>query len=156
MITLSLTKKTRSHSYLSFVVSQRLLMAAGQDLEPYWDVYRQHLRGHVVDWIEKYRVGNISAEEAAANKKVPFGGTSHQKTTNAATTTTLELRASKREVVSRSEPSNYIAFRTLNPFLICFLSLVYPQTCLKLTPSVIRICCRALPSHLLENPRLNS
>mmetsp|Transcript_14143 Transcript_14143/g.27102 ORF Transcript_14143/g.27102 Transcript_14143/m.27102 type:complete len:656 (-) Transcript_14143:81-2048(-) len=51
----------------------RLLMAAGQDLEPYWDVYRQHLRGHVVEWIEKYRIGNLTPEEAAANKKVPFG-----------------------------------------------------------------------------------
>ena len=30
----------------------RLLMAAGQDLEPYWEVYRQHLRGHVVAWME--------------------------------------------------------------------------------------------------------
>lgn len=48
-------------------------MAAGQDLEPYWDVYRQHFRGHVVEWMEKYRIGSISAEEAAANKKVPFG-----------------------------------------------------------------------------------
>lgn len=27
-------------------------MAAGQDLEPYWEVYRQHLRGHVVTWME--------------------------------------------------------------------------------------------------------
>lgn len=25
----------------------RLLMAAGQDLEPYWHIYRQHFRGHV-------------------------------------------------------------------------------------------------------------
>jgi sulfite oxidase len=48
-------------------------MAAGQDLEPYWDVYRQHLRGHVVEWIEKYRIGNVSSEEAAANRKIPFG-----------------------------------------------------------------------------------
>ena len=31
---------------------QRLLMAAGQDLEPYWEVYRQHFRGHVVAWME--------------------------------------------------------------------------------------------------------
>lgn len=30
----------------------RLLMAAGQDLEPYWEVYRQHLRGHVTQWME--------------------------------------------------------------------------------------------------------
>jgi hypothetical protein len=29
-------------------------MAAGQDLEPYWEVYRQHFRGHVINWMEKY------------------------------------------------------------------------------------------------------
>jgi cytochrome b involved in lipid metabolism len=33
----------------------RLLMAAGQDLEPYWEVYRQHFRGHIVDWMEEVR-----------------------------------------------------------------------------------------------------
>jgi len=27
-------------------------MAGGQDLEPYWEVYRQHFRGHVVSWME--------------------------------------------------------------------------------------------------------
>jgi sulfite oxidase len=49
-------------------------MAAGQDLEPYWEVYRQHLRGHVVDWMEGYRVGNLSPEEAkAASKSFEFG-----------------------------------------------------------------------------------
>ena len=53
-------------------------MAAGQDLEPYWDVCRQHLRGHVVEWIEKYRIGNLTPEEAEANKKAPFGGKQHE------------------------------------------------------------------------------
>jgi sulfite oxidase len=49
-------------------------MAAGQDLEPYWEVYRQHLRGHVVDWMEKYRIGSLSPEEAeAASKSFEFG-----------------------------------------------------------------------------------
>jgi sulfite oxidase len=38
-------------------------MAAGQDLEPFWEVYRQHLRGHVIDWMEKYRIGNLSPED---------------------------------------------------------------------------------------------
>ena len=41
----------------------RLLMAAGQDLEPYWEVYRQHLRGHVLAWMEKHRIGSLSAED---------------------------------------------------------------------------------------------
>ena len=67
--------ETSSYELLDlYLCTQRLLMAAGQDLEPYWDVYRQHLRGHVVEWIEKYRIGNLSAEEAEANKKIPFGG----------------------------------------------------------------------------------
>ncbi|CAJ1943583.1 unnamed protein product [Cylindrotheca closterium] len=52
----------------------RLLMAAGQDLEPYWEIYRQHLRGHVVDWMEKHRIGSLSKEEAeAASKSFEFG-----------------------------------------------------------------------------------
>mmetsp|Transcript_30225 Transcript_30225/g.50206 ORF Transcript_30225/g.50206 Transcript_30225/m.50206 type:complete len:397 (-) Transcript_30225:86-1276(-) len=52
----------------------RLLMAAGQDLEPYWEVYRQHLRGHVVDWMEGYRIGSLTEEEAkAASNSFTFG-----------------------------------------------------------------------------------
>lgn len=51
----------------------RLLMAAGQDLEPYWDVYRQHFRGHVIQWMEKYRIGNLSKEDAERAKSVKFG-----------------------------------------------------------------------------------
>ena len=43
----------------------RLLMAAGQDLEAYWEVYRQHLRGHIVDWMEKHRIGSLSADDIA-------------------------------------------------------------------------------------------
>jgi len=43
----------------------RLLMAAGQDLEAYWEVYRQHLRGHIVDWMEKHRIGSLSADDKA-------------------------------------------------------------------------------------------
>ena len=49
----------------SFCLLQRLLMAAGQDLEAYWEVYRQHFRGHVVDWMEKYRIGNLTPEGAS-------------------------------------------------------------------------------------------
>lgn len=58
---------------LPVIIRQRLMMAAGQDLEPYWNVYRQHFRGHVIEWMEKYRIGNVSPEEAEANKKVNFG-----------------------------------------------------------------------------------
>lgn len=53
--------------------SPRLLMAAGQDLEPYWEVYRQHFRGHIMDWMEKHRIGNLSPEEAEKASKWDFG-----------------------------------------------------------------------------------
>lgn len=44
-------------------------MAAGQDLEPYWEVYRQHFRGHVISWMEKHRIGNLSEEDYENVKK---------------------------------------------------------------------------------------
>ena len=47
----------------------RLLMAAGQDLEPYWDIYRQHFRGHVLEWIESHRIGNLSPEDAQRSRE---------------------------------------------------------------------------------------
>lgn len=40
-------------------------MAGGADLAPFWNVYRQHYRGHVVAWMEKYRVGTLSADDRA-------------------------------------------------------------------------------------------
>jgi hypothetical protein len=48
-------------------------MAAGQDLEPYWEIYRQHFRGHVVQWMEKYRIGNLSPEDAKKAKDFKIG-----------------------------------------------------------------------------------
>lgn len=48
-------------------------MAAGQDLEPYWDIYRQHFRGHVIQWMEKYRIGNLSPEDAEQARKFTHG-----------------------------------------------------------------------------------
>mmetsp|Transcript_34963 Transcript_34963/g.51959 ORF Transcript_34963/g.51959 Transcript_34963/m.51959 type:complete len:670 (-) Transcript_34963:83-2092(-) len=51
----------------------RLLMAAGQDLEPFWDIYRQHFRGHVIQWMEKYRIGNLSKEDAVKARDFVHG-----------------------------------------------------------------------------------
>lgn len=48
-------------------------MAGGQDLEPYWDVYRQHFRGHVVEWMEKFRIGNLTPEDSVKAKDFKFG-----------------------------------------------------------------------------------
>jgi len=47
----------------------RLMMAAGQDLEPYWDIYRQHFRAHVLEWIETHRIGSLSPEDAELARK---------------------------------------------------------------------------------------
>lgn len=47
----------------------RLLMAAGQDLESYWDIYRQHFRGHVLEWIETHRIGNLSPEDTIKSRE---------------------------------------------------------------------------------------
>ena len=44
-------------------------MAAGQDLEPYWDIYRQHFRGHVLEWMETHRIGSLSPEDTAKSRE---------------------------------------------------------------------------------------
>lgn len=50
-------------------------MAAGQDLEPYWEVCWQHFRGHIVEWMEQHRIGNLSKEdrEKVENNQISFG-----------------------------------------------------------------------------------
>lgn len=45
-------------------------MASGSDLEPFWRVYTQHNRGHIVrDILVRYRVGRLSEEEAEISRK---------------------------------------------------------------------------------------
>lgn len=46
----------------------RLQMVAGQDLAPYWSVYTQHNRGHVLDFLQRYRIGVVSAADAEAQR----------------------------------------------------------------------------------------
>ena len=48
-------------------------MAAGQDLEPYWEIYRQHFRGHVLEWIETHRIGNLTPMDAEKARQVQIG-----------------------------------------------------------------------------------
>ena len=44
--------------------SGRIEMVGGQDLEPYWRVYRQHYRGHIIDFMEQnFRIGNVNSDE---------------------------------------------------------------------------------------------
>jgi cytochrome b involved in lipid metabolism len=42
----------------------RLEMVAGSDLAPFWTVYTQHNRGHVLDFLQRYKIGYLSPEEA--------------------------------------------------------------------------------------------
>jgi hypothetical protein len=42
-------------------------------LEPYWEIYRQHFRGHVIEWLEEHRIGNLSPEESEKARSVQIG-----------------------------------------------------------------------------------
>jgi sulfite oxidase len=46
----------------------RLRMVAGQDLEPFWKVYTQHNRGHILEFLQRYRIGVLSAADAEAQR----------------------------------------------------------------------------------------
>ena len=52
--------------------SERLAMAAGEDLEKFWSIYRLHYRGHIISFLEKYRIGNLSAEDRAKIDSQPM------------------------------------------------------------------------------------
>ena len=41
----------------------RLQMAAGNDLEVYWGVYTQHNRGHIMEHMKRYKIGEVTAED---------------------------------------------------------------------------------------------
>ena len=41
----------------------RLQMAAGNDLEVYWGVYTQHNRGHIMEHMRRYKIGEVSPED---------------------------------------------------------------------------------------------
>ena len=41
----------------------RLQMAAGNDLEVYWGVYTQHNRGHIMEHMARYKIGEVSPQD---------------------------------------------------------------------------------------------
>lgn len=43
----------------------RLQMAAGHDLEVFWKVYTQHNRGHIVEIMQRYKIGELPPDEMA-------------------------------------------------------------------------------------------
>lgn len=42
----------------------RLLMSGGCDLAIFWHVYRMHYQKHVLDFVETFRIGNLTPEDA--------------------------------------------------------------------------------------------
>jgi len=50
----------------------RLLMAGGNDLQPFWDIYPDHLRGHVVPWLKQFKIGELTPEDATEIKNWTF------------------------------------------------------------------------------------
>ena len=40
-------------------------MAAGNDLEVYWKVYTQHNRGHIIEHMKPYKIGELTKEDMA-------------------------------------------------------------------------------------------
>ena len=53
---------------------QKIMLAAGGALEPYWALYAQHQTQHVLELLSEYRIGSLSAEEASevVDVKDPF------------------------------------------------------------------------------------
>eukprot|EP00755_Sulcionema_specki_P034122 Sspe_Gene.102289::Locus_77270_Transcript_2_3_Confidence_0.429_Length_2013::g.102289::m.102289/K00387/SUOX; sulfite oxidase len=44
--------------------SDRLAMVGGTDMAPYWDVYRMHLQPEVFSFLERFRIGNLTPDDA--------------------------------------------------------------------------------------------
>eukprot|EP01084_Bolivina_argentea_P301132 519427_1 len=55
-------------------LKSRLLMAGGQDLAPFWTVYQDHYRGHVIPFMQRLKIGKLSASDRkiAENPEWPF------------------------------------------------------------------------------------
>ncbi len=47
----------------------RIEMANGLDLEPFWEVYRLHFRPHIQHLVEDFRIGNLSKADALISIK---------------------------------------------------------------------------------------
>uniref|UniRef100_A0A6T6CYR5 Cytochrome b5 heme-binding domain-containing protein n=1 Tax=Compsopogon caeruleus TaxID=31354 RepID=A0A6T6CYR5_9RHOD len=57
--------------------AERIMMAAGSSIEPFWEMYSQHAEGFVYDLLEEYRIGNRNpkdVERASFRRKNTGGG----------------------------------------------------------------------------------
>jgi cytochrome b involved in lipid metabolism len=47
----------------------KILLASGAAVEPFWAFYSQHYTANVVELLEQYRIGNLSNEDAQSNSE---------------------------------------------------------------------------------------
>lgn len=47
----------------------RLMMVAGQDLDAFWRVYTQHNRGHILELLQRYKIGELTQADAETQQK---------------------------------------------------------------------------------------
>ncbi|KAK9508369.1 hypothetical protein O3M35_005950 [Rhynocoris fuscipes] len=45
-----------------------ILMAAGGSIDPFWNLYAIHKQDHILEMLEKYRIGNLDKEDAKGSK----------------------------------------------------------------------------------------
>ena len=53
---------------LSHPGGDKIVMAAGDSIEPYWNIYGVHHSKHVYEMLESLRIGNLQVDEAARSK----------------------------------------------------------------------------------------
>ena len=47
----------------------RIMMVAGADLEAFWGIYKLHHRPHIKALLEEFRIGSLSAADAATSEE---------------------------------------------------------------------------------------
>lgn len=47
----------------------KLLLAAGASVEPFWTIYAQHKADYVMEILESLRIGSLDSVEMSANSK---------------------------------------------------------------------------------------
>ncbi len=52
--------------------TDRLMMAAGGDVAPFFAVYTEHLRGHVIPFLQRFKIGHLSSADAKKSADFTF------------------------------------------------------------------------------------
>ena len=52
--------------------TDRLQMAGGMDMEPFFNVYTEHYRGHILPFMQRFKIGRLSDADAAKARNFEF------------------------------------------------------------------------------------